>query len=137
MMRPATIFLGIWRRGDGLARAEEGSGDESARASAGFQNSFFANPNNIHMYHYNTTFTHNATSDKMWIMNMTEISSKFGQTLKRIRTKKKMSQGDIARALEVHRAYISGIESGKRNPTLATIKKLADALKVSADELLK
>jgi len=34
MMRPATIFLGIWRRGDGLARAEEGSGEESARASA-------------------------------------------------------------------------------------------------------
>lgn len=68
---------------------------------------------------------------------MTEISSKFGQTLKRIRAKKKMSQGDIARALDVHRAYISGIESGKRNPTLATIKKLADALKVSADELLK
>ncbi len=33
-MRPATIFLGIWRRGDGLARAEEGSGEESARASA-------------------------------------------------------------------------------------------------------
>lgn len=68
---------------------------------------------------------------------MTELSSKFRQTLKHIRTKKKMSQGDIARALEVHRAYISGIESGKRNPTLATIKKLADALKVSADELLK
>lgn len=35
-MRPATIFLGIWRRGDGLARAEEGSGEESARASASF-----------------------------------------------------------------------------------------------------
>ena len=68
---------------------------------------------------------------------MTEISSKLGQNLKRIRTKKGMSQGDIARALEVHRAYISGIENGKRNPTLATIKKLADALGVPADELLK
>ena len=89
------------------------------------------------MYHYSATFTYNATTAKMWITIMTEISSKFGQTLKRIRTKKKMSQGDIARALEVHRAYISGIENGKRNPTLATIKKLADALKVSADELLK
>ncbi len=89
------------------------------------------------MYHYNTTLPNNATADKMWITTMTEVSSKFGQTFKRIRTKKKMSQGDIARALEVHRAYISGIESGKRNPTLATIKKLADALKVSADELLK
>ena len=51
--------------------------------------------------------------------------------------KKKMSQGDIARALDVHRAYISGIENGKRNPTLATLQKLADALDVSADELLK
>ena len=68
---------------------------------------------------------------------MVQISTKLGQNIKRIRTKKKMSQGDIARALEVHRAYISGIESGKRNPTLATIQKLADALKVSADELLK
>jgi len=68
---------------------------------------------------------------------MVQISTKLGQNLKRIRIKKKMSQGDIARALEVHRAYISGVESGKRNPTLATIQKLADALGVSADELLK
>jgi len=68
---------------------------------------------------------------------MAEIFSKFGQNLKRIRMKKKMSQGDIARALDVHRAYISGIENGKRNPTLATIQKLANALAISADKLLK
>lgn len=68
---------------------------------------------------------------------MAYISTKLGQNLKRIRTKKKMSQGDIARALKVHRAYISGIENGKRNPTLATIQRLSDALGVSADELLK
>ena len=68
---------------------------------------------------------------------MTEISSKLGQNLKRIRTKKKMSQGDIARALEVHRAYVSGLENSKRNPTLATIEKLAHALRVSVSELLK
>jgi len=68
---------------------------------------------------------------------MVQISTKLGQNLKRIRTKKKMSQGDIARALDVHRAYVSGIETGKRNPTLATIEKLANALGISADELLK
>ncbi|MBI2609730.1 helix-turn-helix transcriptional regulator [Candidatus Giovannonibacteria bacterium] len=68
---------------------------------------------------------------------MNEISSKLGRNLKRIRTRRKMSQGDIARALEVHRAYVSGIENGKRNPTLATIQRLADALGVSADELIK
>ena len=68
---------------------------------------------------------------------MANISSKLGQNMKRIRTKKNMSQGDIARAIEVDRGYISNIESGKKNLTLATIQKLANALKVSADELLK
>jgi len=36
MMRPASIFLGQRKQGDGLARAEERSGEESARASAFF-----------------------------------------------------------------------------------------------------
>ncbi len=89
------------------------------------------------MYHYNTTFNFNATSAKMLITHMTGISTKLGQNLKRIRTAKKLSQGAIARKLEVHRSYISGIENGKRNPTLATIQKLAEALGVSADGLIK
>lgn len=68
---------------------------------------------------------------------MDKISVQLGQNMKRIRAKKKMSQGDIARALEVDRGYISNIENGKKNPTIATIQKLANALGVSADELLK
>jgi len=68
---------------------------------------------------------------------MDKISEQLGKNMKRIRTKKNMSQGDIARALEVDRGYISNIENGKKNPTLATIQKLANALGVSADELLK
>jgi len=68
---------------------------------------------------------------------MPSISPKLGENLKRIRTEQKLSQGDIARLLEVHRAYISGIETGKRNPTLATIEKLARVLNISASELLK
>ena len=68
---------------------------------------------------------------------MDKISAQLGQNMKRIRAKKKMSQGDIARALDVDRGYISNIENGNKNPTLATIQKLANALGVSADELLK
>ncbi|PIU46585.1 DNA-binding protein [bacterium (Candidatus Gribaldobacteria) CG07_land_8_20_14_0_80_33_18] len=68
---------------------------------------------------------------------MVEISTKLGQNLKRIRAAKKLSQGAIARKLDVHRSYISGLERGRRNPTLATIQKLAVALGVSADELIK
>ena len=68
---------------------------------------------------------------------MDEISQKLGENLKKIRLEKKMSQGDICRALGVDRGYISNLESGKRNPTLATIKRIADALDVSVDRLLK
>lgn len=68
---------------------------------------------------------------------MNKISEQLGKNMKRIRAKKKMSQGDIARALKVDRGYISNIENGKKNPTLATIQRLADALRISADELLK
>jgi len=68
---------------------------------------------------------------------MKSISTKLGQNLKKIRTQKKMSQGDIARNLGVDRGYISNIENGKKNPTLATVDKLAKALGVPADELLK
>jgi len=51
----------------------------------------------------------------MIITYMAEISTKLGKNLKRIRTAKKLSQGAMARKLEVHRVYISGIENGKRN----------------------
>lgn len=73
----------------------------------------------------------------MLIISMSRISIKLGQNLKKIRTQKKMSQGDMARTLGVDRGYISNIENGKKNPTLATIDKLAKVLGVSADELLR
>ena len=61
----------------------------------------------------------------------------FGKKLRSVRLKKKLSQGDIARILGVHRSYISGLERGRRNPSLVTVHKVAKALGVSADELLK
>ena len=54
-MRPASIFLGEWWRGAefGLARAEEGSGEESARASA----FFFEKIGGIHWTKFETILT--------------------------------------------------------------------------------
>jgi len=64
-------------------------------------------------------------------------STKLGKNIKRIREQKDMSQGDICRAVELDRAQMSNIEAGKGNPTLATIEKIARALGVTSDELLK
>ena len=68
---------------------------------------------------------------------MRNESEKLGSNLKRIRTEKGISQGDIGRELKVSRGFISTIENGKTNPTLSTIAKLAKVLGVSVDELLK
>jgi transcriptional regulator with XRE-family HTH domain len=68
---------------------------------------------------------------------MQNESAKLGLNLKRIRTKKAISQGDIARELGVSRGFVSTIENGKTNPTLSTIAKLAKALNISTNELLK
>ncbi len=68
---------------------------------------------------------------------MKKEAAKLGSNLKRIRTEKAISQGDIARELKVSRGFISTIENGKTNPTLSTISKIAKALEVSIDELLK
>ncbi|HEY4494263.1 MAG TPA: helix-turn-helix transcriptional regulator [Candidatus Paceibacterota bacterium] len=61
---------------------------------------------------------------------------KLGKNLKRIRTEKGISQGDIARSLKVGRSFITNIENGKTNPTLATITKIAKALGISPKELI-
>jgi len=61
----------------------------------------------------------------------------FGKNLKRIRTKKGMSQGAIARSLGVGRSFITNIENGKTNLTLATIMRIAKALDITPDKLLK
>lgn len=79
----------------------------------------------------------NTTGVMILIIDMKESAKKLGENMKRIRLEKDMSQGDICRKLEVDRAFISNIESGNKNPTLATITKIAGALGVSIDELLK
>ena len=68
---------------------------------------------------------------------MKDEAEKLGNNLKRIRTEKDISQGDIARSLGVSRGFVSNLENGKTNPTLATITRLANAIGVSTDELLK
>jgi len=80
---------------------------------------------------YNTIFCYNTS------VNMKTPTSRLGKNIKRIREQKEMSQGDICRAVGLDRAQMSNIEAGKGNPTLATIEKIAQALEVTSDELLK
>ena len=66
---------------------------------------------------------------------MKEDARKLGENLKKIRTRKNVTQVEIANILGVDRSFVSNIENGKNNPTLSTIANLAKALKVPVDEL--
>jgi transcriptional regulator with XRE-family HTH domain len=70
-------------------------------------------------------------------MSKAESAKKLGQNMKKWRMKKKMSQGDISRALAVDRSYVSNIESGRMNPTLSTLEKLAKAIGISVKDLVE
>lgn len=65
------------------------------------------------------------------------ITEKLGANIKKIRTRKKMSQGAICRALDMDRGYMSAIENGKKNITIKQLERLAQALEVTTDKLLK
>ena len=61
----------------------------------------------------------------------------FGQVLRRLRTEREISQGDLALDCGLDRTYISLLERGLRQPTLTTIVLLGTALKVDPAELVR
>ena len=64
------------------------------------------------------------------------MGDKFNENLKTARERKGISQKDMAEIIGVAKSTYSLYESGNREPNVQTIKKIADILNVSADELL-
>jgi len=59
----------------------------------------------------------------------------FGGRVKELRAARQWSQEDFAHRANLDRTYVSGIERGRRNPTLDVIYRLADTLGVDVAEL--
>lgn len=66
-----------------------------------------------------------------------DIRRVLSRNVKELRKAKGLSQEELAFASELHRTYISGVERGVRNPTITVLTKIAKALEVAPDRLLK
>ncbi|MEO0621837.1 MAG: helix-turn-helix transcriptional regulator [Pseudomonadota bacterium] len=66
-----------------------------------------------------------------------EIQAVVGRNVKRYRELKGVSQEELAFQSDLHRTYVSGVERGIRNPTVAIVARLAVALGVSPAALLE
>ena len=60
----------------------------------------------------------------------------IGKRIKHYRTKKRLSQEDLGNIVAVNNEHISRIEGGKKNLSLELLILIANALDVSADDLL-
>jgi transcriptional regulator with XRE-family HTH domain len=60
-----------------------------------------------------------------------------GRNVGRIRREKGLTQEQLAEISGFSQQYISGLEQGRRNPTVVTVYELAMALGVSHMELLR
>ncbi len=67
---------------------------------------------------------------------MSDLFSRFGGNLRRIRGAKGISQEDLAAKAGLHRTYVSSVERGERNVTLQTIEKLSKALGIPMAKLM-
>ena len=62
---------------------------------------------------------------------------KVAARIKKLREERHMTQEDLAVKAGVSRGYLARVETGRHEPTLSTLEKLAKALKVKVGKLLE
>ncbi|MDF0706290.1 helix-turn-helix domain-containing protein [Flagellimonas okinawensis] len=66
-----------------------------------------------------------------------EILNLFGENVRKYRRLLNISQEELAHKANLHRTYIGMIERAEKNITLVNIEKIAKALEVKIEDLLK
>ncbi|EIE49613.1 DNA-binding protein, putative [Citreicella sp. 357] len=65
------------------------------------------------------------------------IQSRVSKNIQRIRREKDLSQEEVAHRADIHQTYLSGVETGKRNPSILVVERIAKALGVDVSEIFK
>ncbi len=68
--------------------------------------------------------------------DITEVRRRFARNLARARRRARFTQEALAHRASIHPTWISRLESGRHNPRLDIIARLAVALGIEASELL-
>lgn len=63
-----------------------------------------------------------------------DARSRVAKNLQRIRRERGLTQEDLSAKADIHQTYLSGVEGGKRNPTVGVLERIAAALRVDISE---
>jgi transcriptional regulator with XRE-family HTH domain len=68
---------------------------------------------------------------------MADVRRLVGETIRKLRVKKKWSQEGFADECGLHRTYVGSVERGERNLTLESLHVLARTLGVKMSDILR
>jgi transcriptional regulator with XRE-family HTH domain len=57
-----------------------------------------------------------------------DVRKRVGLNLRRLRKAKGLTQEELAHQADVDQTYLSGVEEGKRNPSIVVLNRIATAL---------
>jgi transcriptional regulator with XRE-family HTH domain len=64
-----------------------------------------------------------------------EIQKVLGQSIRKHRVRLDLTQEQLSEKSQMHRTYLADIERGKRNPSIETVRRLAQALEIPISEI--
>ncbi len=70
-------------------------------------------------------------------MRRMSVQSRVSRNIQRIRRENDLSQEEVAHRADIHQTYLSGVETGKRNPSILVVERIAKALGVDVSEIFK
>ena len=65
------------------------------------------------------------------------LVERLGKRIKAVREKRGLTQEALAEKAGVSRGYLARLETGRHDPAVSTVEKLAKALRVKVTDLLK
>jgi len=70
-------------------------------------------------------------------MQHMSVQQRVSKNIQRIRREKDLSQEEVAHLADIHQTYLSGVETGKRNPSILVVERIAKALGVDISEIFR
>jgi transcriptional regulator with XRE-family HTH domain len=65
------------------------------------------------------------------------LIEKIAMRIKKLRAKRQLTQATLAKRAGISHGYLARLETGRQDPTITTLAKIAKGLKVPLIELLK
>lgn len=66
-----------------------------------------------------------------------DVRVRVGLNLQNARRERGLSQEELAHPAQVHQTYLSGVDRGKRSPTIAALDRIASVLEMDIEQLVR